>query len=369
MGGPSARGEPGEGMNRRPAEKILGERGKRALWGAVFALCFGSGLAGGIVLRGVVGPAESGDVDSAGTKAETDRPLSVSKNEAVSPVRAPPAVVEEVFQEGVDVLSAGRYGDALEIFGRVAELDPTDPRPHHGMGKVYTELSLLDRAEESFRRAVEIDPRFVASERELVKLLYDAGRHDDAVAILRRLEKRRPDDPFVWAELALNALRTGDPRRAIDLLERYRRATDDDAWANAHLGRAYEEAGDPGRAEEAYRDAIAGNPYLAIAHYWLGQLLVAQGRDGEAKEPLQTYRRLREIETSSHQLKMRLLRDPEDVPALVHLARAELFLGKPDEALRLLERARRIAPADRKLAELHAKVAAQIERRRSGKGE
>ncbi len=55
------------------------------------------------------------------------------------------AAAEERFQAGVSHLRNERYSDALAEFQRAATLDPTDPRPHHGQGKVYQKLFLVDR--------------------------------------------------------------------------------------------------------------------------------------------------------------------------------------------------------------------------------
>jgi tetratricopeptide (TPR) repeat protein len=264
----------------------------------------------------------------------------------VPPSREVQARFDEVFLTGFRALEDGRHGDALDAFQRAERIDPTDARAPHGQGEVYEKLLFHEQAIEAYRRALALDPSFSESAKNLVKLHYEAGDQDAALQLLADLERRRPNDPFVWAERSLHALRNGDASKAIVWLEKYNAAEGRQAWGTAQLGRAHELAGDLVRAETLYRAAIEIDPRFSMAHYWLGQLLAELGRDDESSLVLEAYRRLRHLETLCHQLRMSLLRDPKDVASLVELARARAALGSIDEARKLIDRARGIAPSD-----------------------
>lgn len=335
-----------QGPGRRPASRAIAP-----LSAVLFAASFAAGVGTAAVVRQCQGG--SGGSTTPGAAAIPDERMKGSGH----PHRDAEGA-ERVFQEGVALLSAGRSAEALEKFVRAAALDPTDPRPHHGSGKIYTQLFLKDRAEECYRRALQADPRFRPSKEGLVMILYEKTRHAEAIAILRDLENETPGEPFVLGELAINALALGNHGEAIALLEKYRAAKPEDAWGRAHLGKAYADAGRLREAEAEYREALSVDGSFQIAHYWLAQLLVGSKREAEAQPFLERYRRLRQLATDEQQLKMALLRKPEDLDALVGLARVQLLLGKTQDSRATLDRALQVAPTDPRVIELeqiHAK--------------
>lgn len=266
----------------------------------------------------------------------------------------------EQLRQGYDHFQRGRYAEALEALSRASKIDPTVPDSYHYMGEVYQKLLLVDEAEQSYRQALAVRPSYSPSAKSLAMLLYEAGRYEEAVALLEDLRSRRPNDSFVLAELAINATALGDPEKAIALLEQYNAIEGKQAWGYTHLGRAHADAGNTDQAEEAYRQALAIAPTFPLAHYWLGQLLVATGRKEESKKPLAEYRRLRKLEDEAHQLNMALARNPDDVNALVAMARVRYLLGDSAQSLAMLERARRVAPHDQKLLNLYRQVSEKV---------
>ena len=275
------------------------------------------------------------------------------------------ALFAKHLRQGYDDFMAGRYDEALQQLTTAARIDPTVPDTYHFMGEVYQNLLLLDKAEQAYHQALSANSQYTLSRKRLAVLLYDRGRYDEAVALLEPLRKERPRDASVLGELALNAMAQARLPEAIELLEKYNQMEGRQAWGYAHLGRACADAGDLPRAEKAYREALAIAPTFSIAHYWLGQLLASTGRTAESKKSLAEYRRLRSMEDEVHQLKMTLLRDPDNMQALVSMARLRYLLGDPDQSLGLLQRALRLNPRDEKLVRLHGEVAAAVQRKRA----
>lgn len=321
-------------------------RGRVRLLVPVCILCFAIGFGGATVVRLL----PDRPADGAATAPERAAPP------ARRPAARDLAAAEKHFQEGFRLLQGEQLSEALERFKAAATFDATDPRPHHGMGQVYQKMVLVDRAEAAYRKALDIDPAFDHSKKSLATLLYERGRYEEATRILEELRARNPKDTFVWAELALNALALGRPQEAIELLEKYNAARGRQAWGLANVGRAYEAAGDPVKAEAAYREALAIDPYFTAAYYSLGQLLSAKGKEEEAARLLGSYQRLRGLETRSHQLRMTLLRDSSDVSALMSLAQVRFRLGKANEALSLIDRARKLRPGDAAIQSIYATV-------------
>jgi Flp pilus assembly protein TadD len=269
-------------------------------------------------------------------------------------------------QQGYALFRAGRFADSLEELITASKIDPNVPDPYHYMGEIYRNLLLMDKAEQSYRKALTVNPKYTLSRKNLALVLYEAGRYDEATQILTELIKERPKDTFVIGELAINAIALGKPDEAIDLLEQYNAIEGDQAWGYTHLGRAHADAGHYERAEQAYRHALSLAPNFSLAHYWLGQLLAATGREEASKGPLARYYRLRRLGDEAHQWKMALLRNPDDRKALVQLARLRLNLGQPKESLALLQRALRLAPNDPSLIKLYRQVSDVVNQRSKG---
>lgn len=284
----------------------------------------------------------------------------------VPTVRVPPspqvmARVDALCQKGYAFLQEERFAEAFEEFSRAAALDPFDPRPPMGLGEASRKLDYEELAEAHYRRAILLDPTFREPRERLVMILYDFGRHDEALAILEGLERETPESPFVVGELAINALRLGDTEKAVRLLERYNRIAGRDAWGFEQLGRAHADAGRHEEAERAYREAIRIHPRSATAHLWLGQTLRLQGRKEEADKELQIFQRLRDLQTRARFLEQDMNRNPDHLPTLMGLAQTRVDLGRYKEALVPLDRALRIAPGDARIRELRDAVVKRAE--------
>lgn len=256
-------------------------------------------------------------------------------------------------------MKAERYSEAFEELSKAAMADPTDARPLIGMAEIYRALDYDERAEHVLRKAVELEPSNSAARVSLAMVLCDFGKNREALEILEALEKERPEDPFIWAEIAINAVRLGDPKAAIPLLERYNAKAGKQAWGYENLGRAHFEAGNFEAAEKCLREAIAINPKTPLAHLWLGHLLTAQGRHAEAKAPLETFRQLRILQTQARLLEQAINRTPDEIDYLVRLAHVRTLLGKHREALVPLERALELSPHDDRLKRLVESVRAR----------
>ncbi|MFY9549929.1 MAG: tetratricopeptide repeat protein, partial [Thermoanaerobaculia bacterium] len=142
-------------------------------------------------------------------------------------------------------------------------------------------------------------------------------------------------------------------------------------------GRALESLGRFPEAEAAYRRAVQRSPNLPRGHYALGRLLLRQGRKNEGDAELSIHRSLyerglkkvseadaRAAESALgwadlHKGKAeaalaRFTSLPESPDTLLGRAEALSRLNRHAEAVRTLERARTLAPEDRRVERLLA---------------
>jgi len=277
--------------------------------------------------------------------------------------------IDDLCERAGKLVAEEHHAEAHDLLVEAARLDPLDARPLIGLGEICRSLDYHDLASNFFRKAIEVDPGDFAPKISLAMGLAEVGKNREAIALLREVEpevaRKRPDTlPFIWGELAVNALHLGNPREAIPLLERYNEVQGRQAWGYENLGRALGEAGDLAKAEAAYRTAIEIMPESALAHLGLGQLLVRTGRRAEGETHLQAFRRLRSLQTEARLLEQGVNRDPRSIENLVRLAHVRALLGQYGQALVPLERAMRLAPGDDRIRRLHEGVKQQAEKRR-----
>jgi serine/threonine-protein kinase len=189
------------------------------------------------------------------------------------PVRTPDPRAYDSYFAGLAMLhqsaDTSRLHEAERRFGEAIAIDPSFARAHAASCEVGMRLyrrtrdpGHLARAEQACRRALDIDPALLETEKALAGLYEASGRLGEAEAIYRRLITRNPGD----------------------------------ADGQIGLGRTLESAGHFEEAEASYRAAVQ-----AESTYWggynnLGAFLLGRGRAAEAVE---AFREVTEITPSS----------------------------------------------------------------------
>ena len=87
------------------------------------------------------------------------------------------------------LLTCGRAELALASFLEAVEMDPQFASAWTGIGIAYHRLGLLDRAEESLRRSIEISPRNAESHRVLSEILAQCGQTEQSQLEAQLFEK------------------------------------------------------------------------------------------------------------------------------------------------------------------------------------
>jgi len=176
----------------------------------------------------------------------------------------------------------GEYERALASYDRALALLPTYPPALAGRGMA---LEALRRpgAEESYRRALSLDPNEPDSNNNLANILLKRGDARGAVPLYERALTARPNDARILSNLGTAHLETGDPRGALPLFERALAALPDDARMLSNLGTAHLHAGDPRGALPLFDRALTRDPRLASARINRAAALAALGRVDEAQ--------------------------------------------------------------------------------------
>lgn len=125
------------------------------------------------------------------TKKDNKKALSAA-NEAVA---ALPDKFEILDALGRVQQVSGDFNQALNTYGKLANLQPNAPGPHLRLAEIHLANKSKTDAAKSLHKALEIKPDTIEAQRGLILLALDAKRTEEALAIAREVEKQRPKEP------------------------------------------------------------------------------------------------------------------------------------------------------------------------------
>lgn len=183
-------------------------------------------------------------------------------------------------------LQSGDAPRALDIARSVASEAPGAPDAFQMLAICQAQNGLVEEAEKSFRRALELAPDHPAILANLGTLLRRSGRADEAMESFEKIVGQAPREAQGWTELGRTAMAAGRVERAREALEKAVKLKSDSIGAWHALGRAYRHGGQFEKSEHAFRRTTELAPDNAAAWANLGVVLRLLGR---AKEALSCY--------------------------------------------------------------------------------
>jgi Flp pilus assembly protein TadD len=157
-------------------------------------------------------------------------------------------------ERGRSMLEEGNLNEAIAQLSRATSLDPKLAQAHSLLAVAYDRKGLHDRAEDSYKHAVEVNESDPQTLNNLGYSLYINGNYRAAVDKLKRAARLAPTDTRILNNLALAQVRLG-------------------------------------KYDDAYRNfARAGGEFNG--HSNIAALLVRTGREDKAVEHLEAARRL-----------------------------------------------------------------------------
>jgi FkbM family methyltransferase len=173
--------------------------------------------------------------------------------------------------------------EAGQCIGDLLNLNPSDAIAQFIAGEVARFGNKLDQAVASYRKAIDLDPAFVAAHGNLGIALEALSRFDEAARCCERILEIAPQSDQAMFNLASLARRMGDFEKARALFEQVVVLNPQAADAHFELARM---AADRNNAEDAIghlRAAVAINPGVSIWWDQLGIALHAQQKLAEAR--------------------------------------------------------------------------------------
>ncbi len=219
--------------------------------------------------------------------------------ERISLMDTPVAMLDKVRL----LLARGETSAAESTVRKLLLINPNEAEPHRGLANILRITSRSGEAEESYRRALQLENAHDAARGELAGLLISEQRFDDALVVLREGESASRDSL------------------------RWKMQT---ATVHAQLGIADLQADQTESGISHLRQALDLNPALTQVRYNLAVALLSASKVPEAIEHLQ-----------------RVVREkPDMAESHYNLAVAIFMSGRPADAIPEAREALRLAPQD-----------------------
>lgn len=143
----------------------------------------------------------------------------------------------------------GDHNQSLTTYAKLAELRPGSPLPHMRSAQIHAIDKNKAAARKSLQKALDVQPKFLEAQRNLILLALDDGKPDDARRIAHEIQQQRPKEVVGYALEG-------------DIL----------AWQKNHA-----------EAARLYRQALTQAAVAEIAVKLHGNLLAAKDTAGAAK--------------------------------------------------------------------------------------
>lgn len=77
---------------------------------------------------------------------------------------------QQLIKRAIDVAKEGRWHEAISVNQEIIEIRPDDVDAHNRLGKAYMELGEINQAKESYKKALELDPKNNIAKRNFQEL-------------------------------------------------------------------------------------------------------------------------------------------------------------------------------------------------------
>jgi predicted O-linked N-acetylglucosamine transferase (SPINDLY family) len=160
--------------------------------------------------------------------------LGISPQKAIEPLerafKAAPQSFEVLHDLATAYACVGRKKDAVEKYDLAAQINPHSSRLFYNLGRLYDELLDSEKANACYRKALDLDPKFVKPRINLGLNLNQAGRFSEGLSMLEYALAIEPDVDFIFGNLLHAKMQLGlwrdrdtDLARILDGIENGRR--------------------------------------------------------------------------------------------------------------------------------------------------
>ncbi len=216
---------------------------------------------------------------------------------------------------------------------RLPHVPVNEARHYMILGDIYSNESLFDRAEESYGRALEVNPDFSDAALALARLHATTGKPDEALSALDAAISRDGDNPRLRIEKASLLTYLGKPSEAMEELASVERSYPYEPRLHQFKGLALLELDEPEAAVEELKLEIS----------YVGGDFVTFSSLGRAEYRLEKY------EEAAGAFEVALSSNPYSAPIVMQLADCYTMLERYENAAEILARVASVDPGNVRL--------------------
>ena len=220
-------------------------------------------------------PAWTGEVVMNGDGPIAEGPESLSELDDFQ-------VAQRNFNQGSDLVAEGRFGEAVPLLKRAAEINPDNEEIHYHLAFSLSRLNRPEEAITHYKRTLEIFPEYAEARINLGNLYMSRGSFHEAEGAFRAALEVAPELASVHNNLGTLLSRQGRAAEAIPLFTQAVTLDPDYIQALCNLGNAYLSQG---RAEEAAKQFSRALAIRADFPPAMSGLQRARIRIGRARQP------------------------------------------------------------------------------------
>ena len=163
-------------------------------------------------------------------------------------------------------IAQGLADKAIATYQTWAQRNPRDVRPYIMLGMLQEAKNDWQKAQEMYKKAMEIVPDYPLAANNLAYLMLQHGGNTDVALSLAQTARRgMPDSPNTADTLAWAYIQKGAYGSAIDLLQDAVKKAPKNATYEFHLGIAYQKQNQPAMARQHLQRALQLDPKFADA--------------------------------------------------------------------------------------------------------
>ncbi|HWE74152.1 MAG TPA: tetratricopeptide repeat protein [Stellaceae bacterium] len=223
----------------------------------------------------------------------------------------------ESFNAAFRLQQEGRLVEAETLYRAVLDAAPEHPGSHHLLGLVEHQLGRHDAALASIKRAIELNGEEPNYHNNLGTVYRALGKLDEAIVCYRYAVGLRPDFAAAFNNLGATLLQKGESAQAQRALERALEATPDYAGAWFNLGNVLAARDEHAKAVEHYRRTLTLDPHHIDALNNLGAALGELGENVEAASCYQRVLALQPANAAAHSNFGRVLAQRDELDAAI----------------------------------------------------
>ncbi len=168
---------------------------------------------------------------------------------------------------------------------------------HRNLGKAFYENPTTQyRAVEELKAALDLAPDSARERLNYGLALLRAGKNDEGIAELEKVQKQDPSIPHTWFNLGIAYKRAADYDRATAQFEKMVALVPDEPVSHYQLGTLYKLAGKQDLAIRELEAAERLAPNLAGPHFQLFNAYRAAGRAEDSKRELAAFQEVRKLQ-------------------------------------------------------------------------